>query len=143
MRRRGAVRFNLCVTAPREISGLSNAELQQLVLQLMAEVAELKRLVVDQREEIARLKGLKGQPQIKPSGMEAGTSRQPTGERGGRRGRGKIVPIVSVEEQILQAEVPTDARFKGYEDFVVQDLVLRARVIRYRRERWVRRMDGR
>ena len=85
------------MTAPREISGLSNAELQQLVLQLMAEVAELKRLVVDQREEIARLKGLKGQPQIKPSGMEAGTSRQPTGERGGRRGRGKIVPIVSVE----------------------------------------------
>jgi hypothetical protein len=130
------------VTAPREISGLSNAELQQLVLQLMAEVAELKRLVVDQREEIARLKGLKGQPQIKPSGMEEGTSRQPPGQRGGRRGRGKIVPIVSVEEQILQVEVPTDARFKGYEDFVVQDLVLRARVIRYRRERWVT-PDGR
>jgi hypothetical protein len=74
--------------------------------------------------------------------MEEGTSRQPTGQRGGRRGRGKIVPIVSVEEQILQVAVPTDARFKGYEDFVVQDLVLRARVIRYRRERWVT-PDGR
>src|SRR5229473_3172121 len=34
------------------------------------------------------------------------------------------------------------ARFKGYEDFVVQDVVLRAHAICYRRERWVT-PDGR
>ena len=130
------------MTALPEIAGLSHAELEQLVLKLLSESAEQKRMIAELREEIARLKGLKGRPQIKPSGMEAGTTPKPPGQRAARRGRGKVVPKVGVEEQILRAEVPAGARFKGYEDFVLQDLVLRARVIRYRRERWVT-PDGR
>jgi hypothetical protein len=29
-----------------------------------------------------------------------------------------------------------EVRFKGYEDFIVQDLVIMPRTVRYRRERW-------
>jgi Transposase IS66 family len=130
------------VTAPAEISGLSHAELQQLVLKLLVENAEQKRALVELREEIARLKGLKGRPDIKPSGMEQGTTPKPGDKRAGRRCRGKVTPRVSVEEKLLPAEVPPGSRFKGYEDFVVQDVVLRVRAIRYRRERWVT-PDGR
>ena len=125
MRRREAPRFNLGVSVPPDLSGLSNSEL-----------LELERIVAEQREEIARLKGLKGRPDIKPSGMERGTTPK-LPPRGKRRGRGKSAPRVSIEEQILKAAAPDGSRFKGYEDFVVQDLVLSARVIRYRRERWV------
>ena len=48
-----------------------------------------------------------------------------------------MTPRVAVEDRILAAAVPPGSRFKGYADFVVQDLVLRVRCIRYRRERWL------
>jgi len=140
--RRGAIRFNLVVVALPDIDGLSAAELKQLVVTLLEENGAQRRLIAELREEVSRLKGLKGRPRIKPSGMEKGTTPKPVGKRASRRGRGKATPPVSVEERILKAEVPAGSRFKGYEDFVVQDLVLRVRVIRYRRERWAT-PDGR
>jgi hypothetical protein len=84
--------------------------LQQLVLQLLSENAEQKRAIVELREEIARLKGLKGRPDIKPSGMEQGTTPKPRHKRAGRRGRGKVTPRVSVEETLLPVEVPPGSR---------------------------------
>lgn len=107
------------------------------MLTLLAETAEQKRQIAALREEIARLKGQPGRPRIMPSGMESGTTPKPMGLSGRRRGRGKMQPRVDVEEQVLKAEAPPGSRFKGYEDFVVQDLVLGARVVRDRRERWL------
>jgi len=124
------------MSIPPKISGLSPAELQRLVVQLLEDVAELKRVVAEQREEIARLKGLKGRPNIKPSGMENASTRK-SPQNGKRQRRGKSAPRAIIEQQVLKAVAPAGSRFKGYEDFVVQDLVLRAQVIRYRRERWV------
>ena len=38
---------------------------------------------------------------------------------------------------MLRVAHPTGSQFKGYEPYQVQDLVLTARVVRYRRERWL------
>src|SRR5215208_4867771 len=123
------------MASPGDLDALSPTELKALVVELLGKVAALEQTVAAQREEIARLKGLKGRPVLKPSGMEKASEPKPPGSPKGRRG--PVRPRVAVEDQVIAAPVPPGSRFKGYDNFVVQDLVLRARCIRYRRERWV------
>lgn len=132
--------------APPDVDSLSISDLRTLAIELFEQVGELSGLVIELREEIAHLKGLKGRPDIKPpavpSGMEKATrpASPPSGKRrgGGRKTAKRIVH----EDRVMEAAVPPGSRFKGYEDFVVQDLVLRPHVTRYRRERWIT-PDGR
>ncbi|MBY5637529.1 transposase [Rhizobium leguminosarum] len=108
---------------------------------------ENTRLKVDNqllRDEIARLKNLPPRPPFRPSGMEQATSdktvagsRKPARRRGPKGDKGSVTG-----EEVLPANAPPGSRFKGYKDCVVRDLVVRAEVVRYRRECWVA-PDGR
>jgi hypothetical protein len=129
--------FSIRVPPASDLDSLTAAELKDLVLGLLAEVAALKQMVVAQREEIARLKGLKGPPTIKPSGMEQSTTPSAIKPTYGKPRRGKVRPRVSVEDHTLSVSVPMGSRFKGYETYLVQDVILSVRVVRYQRERWV------
>ena len=128
---------------PEDVDGVvrSPKEWARLVAELLGEVARLRDENAALRDEIARLKGLQGRPKLKPSGMERATA--PRGSRPKRKTKGsKTSRRVVEEEQILAIVAPPGSRFKGYEDFVVQELRLAARVIRYRRQRWLT-PDGR
>ena len=130
------------VPPPTSLSGLSRAELEALLIQLFGEITALKQANAELREEIARLKGLKGRPDIKPSGMDTGTGpSKPTGEKK-QRGRGKVTPRVAVEDRVVKATIPAGSVFKGHEPFLVQDLTISVSATCYRRERWVT-PDGR
>jgi len=130
---------------PGPIDELSSADLVALVTTLLGKIADLERIVSEQRDEIARLKGLEGPPSIKPSGMEQATSGKRTASKPGRRGPKPTSRIVVEDRHLTPEMTPTEqsgARFKGYQNYVVQDLVISPRAIRYRRERWVT-ADGR
>jgi hypothetical protein len=105
------------------------------------------RLKVDNqllRDEIARLKNLPPRPPFRPSGMEQATSDRTVGNKGKpKRRRGPKGDTDSVtREEVLPVAAPPGSRFKGYKDCMVRDLVVRAEVVRYRRECWLT-PDGR
>ncbi len=121
-----------------DIDALGIEDLKNLVLRVLEENAALRKENAALREEVRRLKGLKGPPSLKPSrpsGMDKATQAPPKGGAGRRR-RAKNSRLRIDEERVLKIEAPPGSRFKGYEDFVVQDLIVRPHVIRYRRERW-------
>src|SRR5689334_8257077 len=125
------------------LSGLPRAELEALAERLLAENDALRQVVTELKAEIATLKGVKGRPELRPSGMEKGAGSEPGATNRGRGGRGKADRLTVDEERVVAAaDVPAGSRFKGYEDFLVQDLVLRPHVVRLRRERWLT-PDGR
>jgi len=130
------------VKPPADIDVLTPQALKPLTLGLLEENARLAAENAALREEIARLKGLKGKPDIKPpskpSGMEKTTDKGSRKERREKRRRGPKTPSVPVEKRVIAVTgLPLGSRFKGYEDFTVQDLRIEAQVICYRRERWV------
>ena len=125
-----------------DVAAASPDELRRLVAELLGEVARLRNENAALREEIARLKGLPGRPKLKPSGMERATPAPASRAKTKRSKRGMTAKRVVHEERVLAINPPPGSRFKGYEDIVVQDLRLEARVIRYRRQRWLT-PDGR
>src|SRR4051812_14710693 len=132
------------MSAPAKIplSSLPRGELEASAERLLAENDALKQAVAELKAEVATLKGVKGRPEVKPSGMEKGAGSDPGATNRGRGGRGKADRLTVDEERVVEADVPAGSRFKGYQDFLVQDLVLRPHVVRLRRERWLT-PDGR
>jgi hypothetical protein len=122
-----------------DLDDFSLGDLKGLVLKLFEEVAELRRTVAAQRDEIARLKGGSGRPSIKPSGMDKATEPQAPPKAGGEPHRkGSKTSKLSIHEErtVKVAAPPQGSRFKGYTNFVVQDLVIRPHVVNFRCERW-------
>jgi hypothetical protein len=126
------------MTAAGDPGTLSYAELLEMIVQLRAEVAGLRAENAALKDEIRRLKGLPPRPPLKPSGMER-SSKAPPSPTPPKRRRGASRAIVT-EDQHLRLEPPPvpvpGLRYLGQRCFVVQDLAIGVRVIRYHRDRW-------
>jgi Transposase IS66 family len=124
---------------PIVLPEIPESECTPLVGQLLAIIRLQHERIQHLEDEITRLKGLKTRPQIAPSALEM-PPRPPLpsdAKRPGSAKRPKTAQLTITHEVVIPLLDPPDgAIFKGYEDFVVQELVLRPQVIRYRRERW-------
>src|SRR3954451_15587740 len=127
-----------------EIPEAERTPLVQQLLDIIAlqqeRIQQLEERIHQLEDEIARLKGLNTRPRIAPSALESPPRppRDPNAKRPGSAKRSKTAGLTITAEVVIPlADRPEGAVFKGYEDFVVQDLILQPRVIRYRRERWL------
>jgi transposase len=124
---------------PSSLPPISEAECTPLVRQLLEIIRQQEDRLQQLEDEIVRLKGLKTRPQIAPSPLEMPRRPPPAPgqKRPGSANRSKTAHLTVTDEVVVPlGDVPLGARFKGYEEFVVQDLILQPRVTRYRRERW-------
>jgi len=101
--------------------------------------AEVQRL----RDENARLKGTPEKPKIPPN-RERKVSSDYSSEKERKKPetwhkRSKVDQIKMDRAQVLEvdkATLPPDAKFKGYEEVVVQDVVLRTDNVLFRKEKY-------
>jgi hypothetical protein len=129
---------------PLLLPDIPEADLTPLVRQLLEIIRFQQERIQQLEDEIARLKGLKTRPVIAPSRLETPPRPPPVPgqKRPGSAKRPKTSQLIVTNEVVIPlANVPPEATFKGYEDFVVQDLIIRSQVTCYRRERW-RTADG-
>jgi hypothetical protein len=123
---------------------------EALLLHLLGEREECIQQLIN---ENARLKGEKGKPKIKPSRLEpekkarqqkenledhASEENQEKKKRPGSEKRDKTASLTIHETKIIQPteEIPPDSEFKGYQDYTVQELIIRAHNTRYRLAIW-------
>src|SRR4051794_3040054 len=109
-----------------------------LVRQLLDINRQLQNRIQELEDEILRLKGLKTRPIIAPSPMEKPPRppREPGQKRPGSAKRLRTAQLTVTDEIVVPlADKPPGSIFKGYEDFVVQDITIGPKVTCYRRER--------
>src|SRR5262249_48945653 len=99
--------------SPPNIDGLGLAELKSLLLQAFEKISQQDAQIAALREENARLKGLKGRPQIKPSGMEKATQGRAEEKRKGGRRRGGRRKGVSAGDVAPNAQSSPSTRPKS------------------------------
>lgn len=112
---------------------------------LLAENTAFKERLARLTDEVAILKGEKKRPVFKPSRMneDAGKADSATAEaastkRPGSQKKNKTETLHIDRECVIEpAEaIPTGSRFKGYRDFVVQDILITPLNTRYRLAHW-------
>lgn len=125
---------------------IPSSEQTPLVQRLLQIILEQQKRIEQLEEEVQRLKGVTVKPKVKPSRLEQGrTSQEEAGESGRTKPgpkRSKTPTLKIHHTEIVEAEeVPAGSIFKGYQDYVVQDLVIQPNNTCYRLEQW-QRADG-
>ena len=123
-----------------QLPQIAEEERTPLVLALLEVVQYQQEQIGILKDEIARLKGQNPRPKIQPSRLEKGRrkgEKKAQGKRPGSAKRSKTAELKIHEVKRIRPEhLPEGSRFKGYQDYTVQDLTIGARNTLYRLERW-------
>ena len=114
-----------------------NDELVAKVEEYAGMILALREQVQTLKDEIAVLKGQKPRPKIPPNKLEkdkpppgANDGKGDKEKRAGSAKKNKTIALQVDETRRIQPEnVPADAKFKGWADYVVQELIINKKVI--------------
>jgi hypothetical protein len=111
-----------------------------IIRQLLDRIGQLEETIQHLRDENAQLKGQKPRPDIKPSRLEPGKAKSEPpngGKRPGSAKRPKTDELrIDHEVPLHAADLPGGATFRGYEPYVVQELIIKNENTRYLRARY-------
>ena len=117
-----------------------------IIRELLDRNQQLEETVLQLRDEIAILKGQKPRPKIKPSSLESATppsqqeaaQKEKPDKRPGSEKRSKNAELTIHRRVPLYIDdLPPGAVFKGYEEYIVQELVIEGRNTLYLRARYL------
>ncbi len=129
-----------------KIPNIPKGQITPVITDLL-EIIHLQNEKIQQlKDEIARLKKRKPKPDIKPSKLEKDSSEKEAETEGkdgkkkrpGSKKRKKTQELIIHETKLIPPDnVPEGSRFKGYADYVVQDIIITPHNIKYRLENWL------
>jgi hypothetical protein len=111
-----------------------------LVQYLLETIQKQSQEIDELKSEIRLLKQQSDKPTIKPSLIEkpAKVKKKDGEKRAGSAKREKTKELVIHNEVIIEAEgVQNNWKFKGYNDFIVQDLIIRVENTKYRLKKYM------
>ena len=104
-----------------------------------AELEETNRQLID---EIRRLKGEKEKPKIKPASTRDLNSAPKKPHK--KKSKKKDLEVdQEIEVDTDKADLPSDAKFVGYRDVVIQDLIISRNNIRFKIKRYYSKLEKR
>lgn len=124
----------------KKIQALSTPEILEnpLVVYLLEVCKQQSEMLSEFKEENRRLKNHPPKPNIKPSRVEAPNNKPLAGKRPGSEKRKKTDKLEISKVEIIEAEgVCPDWKFKGYSNYVVQEIIIKPYNIRYRLKRYL------
>jgi len=108
------------------------------VIFLLGIIETLCKEVESLKLENSKLKGSKGRPKIPPSNLEGDKAKKNNGNNKKRKKSKKKTKKLKIHRtEIIEPEnIPEGSKFKGYQDYVLQELLLESCNIKYRLARW-------
>ena len=132
-----------------DLNAIQDENARELIRRLINiienQAVELRKLKEENqrlRDEVNRLKGEQGKPKTKgntpkpPASKHSSEAERKTSRP--RHKRSKKAEIQIDREQVVEVDpsaLPKDAKFKGYEDVVVQDILLRTDNILFHKQK--------